>query len=508
VRRCLGAYPDKKYWLHCLPVGGNVKVSVEKLATSEAVLDVELSWDELEKASDKAYRKLVQKVDVQGFRRGKAPRSLLERKLGKEYIYQEGLDELITETYRNAVKEHELNPITRPELEAPVLELGQPYHFSLKVPIITPVVLGDYSSLHFDREEADVTSEEVEQELESMRARQTTWHEVERPADYDDRVTVDLKLTVEEQSISDLKDNPFELTRERYGMFSGMDEHIVGMQVGESKEFTTVLPEDYNNEKLAGKEAHYAVTLHKVEVKEVPELNDALVSTLTDGQYDNLEDLRKAISDNILESKQRRIRDELREKVLNAVIEQSQITLHPLLIHEEAEEMLHQLSHLLEQQHMSMDQYLLMTRKTREEYLKDIEPEAEKRVKRELVLDQVANQKEIGILPEEVEAIFRAYEQAGQTLPRSDAQIRSIAVNYRREKAISRLIELTTDPDPIAEAEASIENAEVAALASETVNADDTVSIENAENAETEDSHGQVDDEVHETDDTPVDVVE
>src|SRR5213080_7142 len=155
-------------------MGGNVKVSVEKLPTSEAVVQVDLTWDELEKASDKAYRKLVQKVDVQGFRRGKAPRSLLERKLGKEYIYQEGLDELITETYRSALKEHELTPITKPELDAPVLEIGQPYHFSVKVPIITPVELGNYRSLHFEREEAEVTSEEVERELESMRNRQTT----------------------------------------------------------------------------------------------------------------------------------------------------------------------------------------------------------------------------------------------------------------------------------------------------------------------------------------------
>ena len=100
-----------------------MKVSVEKLDTSEAVLDVELSWDELEKASDKAYRKLVQKVDVQGFRRGKAPRSLLERKLGKEYIYQEGLDELITETYRNAVKEHELQVARPVHWRAVLLEL-------------------------------------------------------------------------------------------------------------------------------------------------------------------------------------------------------------------------------------------------------------------------------------------------------------------------------------------------------------------------------------------------
>src|SRR5437764_12323593 len=99
----------------CTPVGGNVKVLVEKLPTSEAVLEVDLTWDELEKASDKAYRKLVQKVDVQGFRRGKAPRSLLERRLGKEYIYQQGLDDLISDAYRNAVKVHQLTPIARPE---------------------------------------------------------------------------------------------------------------------------------------------------------------------------------------------------------------------------------------------------------------------------------------------------------------------------------------------------------------------------------------------------------
>ncbi|MFL5656425.1 MAG: trigger factor [Ktedonobacteraceae bacterium] len=456
-----------------------MKVSVEKLPTSEAVLEVDLTWDELEKASDKAYRKLVQKVDVQGFRRGKAPRSLLERRLGKEYIYQEGLDDLISETYRNAVKEHELVPLAKPEVEAPVFEIGQPYHFSLKVPVITPVELGDYSSLHFEREEADVTSEEVEQELESLRNRQATWHEVERPADYGDRVTVDLKLTIEDKTISDLKDNPFELTQERHGLFTGMDEHIVGMQVGESKEFTTTLPTDYTNQDLAGKEAHYAVTLYKIEVKEVPELDDELAKQVSNSQNETLEDLRKAISDNILENKKRRINDELREKVVNAVIEQSQITIHPLLIQEEAEEMLHQLSHLLEQQHMSLDQYLMMVRKTREEYLKEIQPEAEKRVKRELVLDAVAKKENIEVLPEELEGLLRLYVQAGQEVS-SEAQMRALAVTYRREKAIKRLLELTTDPDPDAESvageneESSIANAEAAVLAGEPVLTDTT----------------------------------
>ncbi len=447
-----------------------MKVSVEKLPSSEALVEVNFSWDEVEKASEKAYHKLVQKVDIRGFRRGKAPRSLLERQLGKEYIYQEGLDELMTETYRNALKEHDITPLAQPELDAPVFEMGQAYHFSLKVPILTPVQLGDYRSLHFDREEPVVTSEEVEKELESMRDRQAHWEVVERPAEMGDRVTVDLKLTVEDQVISDLKDNPFELTNERPGLFVGMDEHVIGMQVGESKSFTTTIPADYTNEKLAGKEGHFDVTLHKVEVKEVPELDDALAIQVSNDEYQTLEDLRKAISDNLLESKKRRIRDELREKVVNAVIEQSQITVHPVLIREEAEDMMHQLSHLLEQQRMSMDQYLMMMRKSRTEYLKELEPDAENRVKRQLVLDEVAKEEEISVSPEEAEALLRAYAQMGQNLPRTDAQIRSLALSLRREKAITHLVELTAGPDPDAESEeqeAGIENAEAAARVGE-----------------------------------------
>lgn len=469
-----------------------MKVSVEKLPSSEAVLEIDLTWDELEKASDKTYRKLVQKVDVPGFRRGKAPRTILERKLGKEHLYQEALDDLITETYRNALKEHDLTPIKQPELEAPVFAIGQPYHFSLKVPVITPVVLGDYRSLHFEREEASVTSEEVEQELEAMRNQQATWNAVERPAQYGDRVTVALKLTVEEQAVSDLKENPFELVQERGGLFAGMDEQVVGMSDGEQKTFTTTIPDSYSNQKLAGKEGHYDVTVQKIEIKEIPELDDALAGRVSNNQYSTLEDLRKAISDAVLTNKQNHIGSELREKAINTLVEQSQVTAHSLLIRQEAEEMLHQLSHRLEQQRLPLDQYLLMIRKTREEFLKESEPEAEKRVKRQLVLGELIKAEQIKVTSEEISALLQTYEQIGQPLPRSEEQIRSLATSYAQEKAISRLLELTTDPDPEAEKlegeggeEGSVANAQVAALAGEAMVTDaDVVSQSEGENAE------------------------
>ncbi len=448
-----------------------MKVSIEKLPTSEAVLEVDMTWDELEKASEKAYRKLVQKVDIQGFRRGKAPRAILERRLGKEYIYQEGLDELISEVYRNALKDYDLTPISQPKLDVPTFEIGQSYHCSLTVPILTPVELPDYKSLHFEREEAGVTSEEVDKELESLRNQSTAWEEVQRPIQYGDRIKADLKLVSGEQTLSDLKDNLFEITEERHGLFTGMDEHLLGLTAGESKSFTTTIPADYSNEKLAGQEAAYEVVILSVEAKNLPELDDAFAAKASDGQCETLEDLSKLLSDNILGKKKQHVNDELREKVLDAVIEQSTFVIHSLLIEEEAEEMAHQFGHMLEQQHLNMDQYLKMVRKSREEYLEEVRPQAERRVKRQLILDAVAQSENITVEPEELEALLNAYAQLGQALPHTEDRLRALAFSYRREKALSRLVEMTTDTDQeeVEEEEnkASIVDEQAGALAEE-----------------------------------------
>ena len=448
-----------------------MKVSVEKLPTSEAVVNVDLSWDEMEKASDKAYKKLVKEVDIQGFRRGKAPRSILERKVGKESIYQEGLDDLISETYRDAIKEHNLTPISQPKLDAPHFTIGQPYHFSVTVPIITPVELADYTTLHFDREEAVVTSEEVDKELQSLRNRQVEWKETDRPIEYNDRIKADLQLTSGEQTVSNLKDNLFEITNERHGLFTGMDEHLLGMKAGETKEFSTTISADYANEKLANQQADYTVTVHAVEEKLLPELDDAFAAKVSDGECETVEALSKVLSDNILEGKKRRINTELRDKILNTIIEQSHFVIHPLLIEEEVEDMLHRSGHMFQQQHFSPEQYLKMIGKSRAEYTEDVRPDAEMRVKRRLIMEEIVRREQISVDAEDLEMLFNAYAQMGQKLPETEEQIRSLMVSYRWEKAFKRLLELTTDPDPDAEseaeAEASITSAEAAALAGE-----------------------------------------
>jgi trigger factor len=199
--------------------------------------------------------------------------------------------------------------------------------------------------------------------------------------------------------------------------------------------------------------------------------------------------LTKGLSDNILENKKRSIRDALREKALSAVIEQSTFTVHSALIDDEVEQMYHQLGHMLEDQHLSMDQYLLMMKKSEEEYKTEIRPDAEKRVKRELVLDGIARREQISVSPEELEALFSFYAQSGQALPRTDEQARALLLSFRREKALTRLVELTTDPDPDAVSEAEEteevveEQAQLAALVGDSISAEaHNVTSETSEN--------------------------
>ena len=194
---------------------------------------------------------------------------------------------------------------------------------------------------------------------------------------------------------------------------------------------------------------------------------------VSDGQYETLEDLSKVLSDNILEAKKRRINVELRETMLNALVEQSHVIVHPVLIDDEVEEILHQSAHMFSQ--LSPEQYLRIIGKSREEFAKDVRPDAEMRVKHKLVLDEIAQREQISVQTAEIEALSKAYAQMGQKLPDTPEQLRALMVSYRREKAFNHLLELTTDPDPDMESEAeaatSITNAEAAAVAGEIASA-------------------------------------
>jgi trigger factor len=432
-----------------------LKSTVERTPESEAVLTVTLEWAELEKAADRAYKELALRYAVPGFRKGHAPRSMLERMLGKDTIYQEGLEHLVESSYRDALREHDLTPVAQPTVDTPPLEQGQPYTYTATVPILVPPTLGDYRAIRVATPSAEVSDEEVEHQLEHMKEDAAEWRPLERAAQVDDQVTMDLKLTVDDKIVSDYKDNPYVLAIERPGIFAGMDDHIVGKREGESATFETTIPEDYANPALAGKTGHYEVTLKAVKERVLPELDDEFAKTV--GEAETLDGLRATLRERLERQKQTDARRELREQVAKAVTDQAQIAVHPAMVADEADAMLRETTRVLGQNRLSLEQYLQIMGKSEDEYRAEIEPEARERVKRDLVLAAVADAEGIEVSDTDIAGWLQVLNALGGKPMRpqdlSAAQRASIRSRMRRDRALDRMVEIATEGKGAGEAE-------------------------------------------------------
>jgi trigger factor len=449
-----------------------LKVTVERTPESEAKLHVELDWPEIESASDKAYKRLAQRYNVPGFRRGHAPRTMLERMLGKEAIYQEGLDDLIDNAYRNAIIENNLTPLTQPHVDSEqTFEIGQPFNAIVHVPVLTPATLGDYKALRVPLPDLETTEQQVEETVERLRQQQAAWMPADRPAQIGDQVTVDLKLDSGERTISNLHDNEFVLSDERAGIFSGMDEHIVGMREGESKTFTTTIPEDYGNPEFAGKEGAYDVTMKAVKEHELPELNDEFAMSI--GEYANMDEVRAAIREQLRTQRQRDANRDLGEAVTKALTESTTYNIHPLLVQDEVETMDRETRRMLEDSRLTLEQFLDATNKTQEAYREEMQPEATERVKRDLALAALADAEQVTVDDDEGAQWYEMMTALSGRRERWNAltasQKRSIIARLRRDKALDRMVEIATEgkwpPAPDAADQADEAEADEAAQA-------------------------------------------
>src|SRR5262249_18373215 len=270
-----------------------------------------------------------------------------------------------------------------------------------RVPVLPHVTLGDYQSLRVPLPPTVVSEQDVDEMVERIRQDKAQWEEVARPAELGDKVTVDLQLSVGDRTVSDLHDNEFELAAERAGIFSGMDEHVTGMSAGEAKEFTTTIAEDYANTELAGKEAHYSVTVKGVKHRELPAVDEEIAKA--SGPYETVEALRAAIHQQLEGQRETEARRTVREGALKAVTDAAHVEIPDLLVDDEVGTMLNETRRMLENSRLSLEQYLEMMQKTEEQYREEIRPEAAERVKRELVLDAIADAEQIEVTNREME---------------------------------------------------------------------------------------------------------
>ncbi len=386
-----------------------MKVTVETTPESDAKFHVELDWPSIDKAAEKAYKRVAQTQKIPGFRPGHAPRAMIERMVGPNALYEEAIDDLVEDVVRASAIEHELTLLASPHAHVHDIHVGATHEVDLTIPYLGKGELADYHDIQVAEEPVTVTDEDVDQVIERARENMPQWVPAERPAQMGDRVTVDLKLTVGEKQINDLKDHEFDLTEERSGLYTGMDQEIVGMSEGDTKEFTLTLPEDYPKAEMAGQPANYVITLTNVAIKELLPIDEEFAKKV--GAYTSVAGMRQAVHDDLVKQRETAARRDVRNKLVEALIERLTLTIPEVLIDAEVEDLMHDLSDMLGQGNMDMNQFLRATGQDPDKYRKTMRPEAIRRIQQRRALELLAERENITATTSDVQSVLENFNR-------------------------------------------------------------------------------------------------
>ena len=409
-----------------------MKVSAETLENRQARLTIEVAPEETESSLDKAYRRLSKKVVIPGFRKGKAPRAIMELHLGKDVLLDEALEDLIPETYNKALEEQGLEAIGQPEIE--IVE-RQPVKYKATVSLKPIIDLGDYRYVRLEPEKAEVTQEEVDKVLEQLLQQQAPWEPVEGTVSFNDLVTMDVKGTVADEVIVDQKGIQYQVIQGIRRPVAGFAEKLEGMAKGETREFSLTFPEDYPDKKMVGKEGSYRVTVNEVKRKALSELNDEFAKSLGE-DFDSLDSLRQRVTQQLQNMADDTARHRFEEKALDTVVGFAKILYPPVMLD-------HELEHLLEDQarqsgQQGLENYLKNIKKTKEQLKEELKPVAAERLTRSLVLGKMAEEEKIAVEPQEIEAeIERLAQIVGE---RADELRRGLSTDDARHSVEQRLL--------------------------------------------------------------------
>ncbi len=378
-----------------------MKVSSTELPPRQVTLAIEVEQERLDRAVDDAFRRLAGRVDVPGFRRGKAPRSMVERMIGRERIVEEALDRLVPEVVTEAIEQEKVEPYTRPRVES--IEFD-PLRLKAVVGLAPKVELGDYKDgLQVPPEEAKVEDEQIDSVIQRLRDSYAQWAPVERPVKLGDRVGLDLRADVEDQEkpLLDSKDAEYVVDTEGAQPAPGFAEQLVGLNAGDQKTFTLNMPDDYRDKEVAGKPAEFSITLHSVKERELPALDDDFAQQV--GEYTDVAGLRTAIETQLRQREEERVREKLEDAAMTKLVEISSIEFPPQLVDHQAQHLLETFTRNVEQQGLQMTQYLRLVGKEQETFEQELREQAETQVRRSLALDAFADAEKIGVEPQEVE---------------------------------------------------------------------------------------------------------
>lgn len=449
-----------------------MKVSSSELPPRQVALDIEVEQERVDRAMEEAFRRLAPRVNVPGFRRGKAPRPLVERVIGRERVLEEALEHLVPQVLSDAIKQEQVEAYDRPRIESIELE---PLRVKARVPLAPRVELGDYrAQLRVTPEPVEVDAEQVDGVIQRLREAHAQWVPVERPAQRGDRVGLDVRAEVGDRVLFDSKDAEYVVDPQGPQPADGFAEAIEGLAAGGEKTFTLALPDDYRDRAVAGQPAVFSVRVHWVKAKELPEVDDAFAQQV--GEYADEAALRSAIAAQLREQLEKRSRAGAEESALAQLTEISTIEVAPQVVEHQAEHLVESLTRRLEQQGLQLEQFLRLSGKSMEAFREELRDEAAQQVRRSLALEAFAEAEQVAVDRAEVEEEVRkaaaasGEEEATRTLALNSAATLARVENVLRDrKAVARLVELATrDAQPGAPAERSQESPAPERAASDT----------------------------------------
>ncbi|MDO8531868.1 MAG: trigger factor [Dehalococcoidia bacterium] len=430
-----------------------MKVATERTTENQAVLNVELEPEEMEQWLDKAYKRLVQRVVVPGFRKGKAPRPILEVQVGRERLVEEAIQILVPETTEKLIKEQSLEAFAEPKFE---VEKTNPVTFKATIPLKPDVDLGDYASIRVATEPVLITDDQVTKVIDEIRWEQAPWVPVERPVQMGDMLILDIDSKVDGRPFMSQKGATHRPIAEVPDPVPGFNEKLAGMAKGETREFTIAFAADHPARQWAGRSYAFKVTIHEVKEKKLPELNDEFAKGVGDG-FEGLEKLTERVRENLRASAEAEARKRYEEQALDALVQQAKITFPPVLTEREVEHILSDQERELRASNITWDDYLRRTGKTLEQLQEEVTPVAAKRVVRSLALSILAEKERIQVAPAEVDAEMESIVKgSGENADRirqalsTKAGRDSVARSLLTRKTVERLVATARGEQPIA----------------------------------------------------------
>ncbi len=397
-------------------------VKVDKIEKNRVSMEITVPAGEFQTAYDRAYKRISAQVNISGFRKGKAPKALVEARVGKEAIIEEAYEYVIPEAYKKALDESGIEPVDRPEVEVVSADAGKEMVFTVKVYVKPEVELGQYKGLGVDKSIEAVTEEQVENQLKSLQERYAKITNLEEgTVENGDTAVIDFEGFVDDVEFPGGKGTDYPLVIGSNSFIPGFEEQLIGAALGAEVEVRVTFPEEYHSADLAGKDALFKVAVKGIKRKELTHLDDEFAKDVS--EFESLEELKSDIRNKLLKTAEERAEREFKNAVIQKAVENSTVDIPAVMIDHRVGDMINDLAQRLQYQGLSFEQYLQYAGTSQNELMEKYRPQAEQSVKTELVLEAVAKAEGIEASDEEIQAEIEKYAAQYKQEP---AQFRKI----------------------------------------------------------------------------------